>query len=87
MAMYQLMSKVGKLLFHRLGVMLTLIAAQIAVYVLALLWLRDTQYYGIYWGIAVALSVLSVLWTVGNPHNPGSQSRRSNTALGPSPFG
>ena len=33
--MYQLLSKIGKLLFHRMGVMFTLIAAQIVLYVLA----------------------------------------------------
>ena len=37
--MYRLLSKIGKLLFHRMGVMLTMIIAQITLYVMLLLWL------------------------------------------------
>ena len=69
--MYRLLSKIGKLLFHRMGVMLTMIIAQITLYVMLLLWLQDSEYYGWYWGIALTLSVVSVLWIVGSTSNPG----------------
>ena len=85
--MYQLLSKIGKLLFHRMGVMFTLIAAQIVLYVLGLLWLQDTQYYGVYWGIALTLSVLAVLWIVGNSSNPGYKIGWIIIVLALIPFG
>ena len=37
--MYHLLSKIGKLLCHRMGIMLTMIIAQITLYIMLLLWL------------------------------------------------
>ena len=85
--MYQLLSKIGKLLFHRMGIMMVLIAAQIALYVAGLLLLQDSQYYGVYWGIALTLSVLAVVWIVGSSSNPGYKIGWIIIVLALIPFG
>ena len=85
--MYRLLSKIGKLLFHRMGVMLTMIIAQITLYVMLLLWLQDSEYYGWYWGIALTLSVVSVLWIVGSTSNPGYKIGWVIIVLALIPFG
>ena len=43
--MYKILSKIGKVLFHRLGIVGVLIVAQIALYAAGLVVLRDSPYY------------------------------------------
>lgn len=69
--MYKLLSKIGKLLFHRMGIMLVLIVMQLVLYAAAIVWLRDSGTYGIANTIFLLLSILAVLWIVGNSSNPG----------------
>lgn len=85
--MYQLLSKIGKLLFHRMGVMMAFIIAQIVLYVMLLLRLQDSQYYEVYWGLALTLSVLAVIWIVGSTSNPGYKIGWIIIVLALIPFG
>ena len=85
--MYHLLSKIGKLLFHRMGIMLTMIIAQITLYIMLLLWLQDSEYYGVYWGVALTLSVVAVLWIVGSSSNPGYKIGWIIIVLALIPFG
>ncbi len=67
----RLLRKIGKLLFHRIGIMAVLIVLQLALYTVGALWLRETRYSGVIMGALVVLSVLAVLWIVGSKSNPG----------------
>lgn len=64
-------SKIGKVLFHRVGVVGVLIIAQIALYAVGVMTLwNSVRFGGIKW-LFLILSVLSALWIVGSRSNPG----------------
>ena len=67
--MYKLLSKIGNILFHRLGIVAVLIIAQLILYFVLLALLREiSPVIGL---ILVALSAFLVLWIVGSKSNPG----------------
>lgn len=68
--MHKLLGKIGKILFHRMGVMLVLIALQAATYG-ALLSLLGSRYYNIFNIVMSVLCVAVVLWIVSDRSNPG----------------
>lgn len=43
--MQRILSKIGKVLFHRLGIVAVLIIAQIILYIMGLVVLRDSVYF------------------------------------------
>ena len=67
--MYKLLSKIGNILFHRLGIVAVLIIAQIVLYFVLLALLREVS--PVIGVILVALSAFVVLWIVGSKSNPG----------------
>ena len=67
--MYKLLSKIGNILFHRLGIVAVLIIAQLILYFVLLALLREfSPVIGL---ILVTLSAFLVLWIVGSKSNPG----------------
>ena len=67
--MYKLLSKIGNVLFHRLGIVAVLIIAQLILYFVLLALLREiSPVVGL---VLVALSAFLVLWIVGSKSNPG----------------
>ena len=85
--MYKLLSKIGKILFHRIGVILVLVGLQIAVYVLLFTALAGTAYYSAVNSLLTVLSVAAVLWIVGNHSNPGYKIGWIIIVLALRPFG
>ena len=71
-------SKIGKLLFHRMGIVGVLIIAQIVLYVMGLVVLRDSVYFDRVEWLFLALSILSALWIVGSRSNPGYKIGRAS---------
>ena len=69
--MYKLLEKIGKVLFHRMGVILVLIAFQLATYVFLLTYLQGSKYYAVFNVVMSVLSVAVVLWIVSDRSNPG----------------
>ena len=67
--MYKLLSKIGNILFHRLGIVAVLILAQLILYFVLLALLREVS--PVIGLILVALSAFLVLWIVGSKSNPG----------------
>ena len=67
----RILSKLAKLLFHRMGIIAVMLLMQLAFYVTLLLTLRDSPYFPLFNSILVALSALAILWIVGNRSNPG----------------
>ena len=67
--MYKLLSKIGNVLFHRLGIVAVLIIAQLILYFVLLALLREiSPVIGL---LLLALSAFLVLWIVGSKSNPG----------------
>ena len=85
--MYKILSKIGKVLFHRLGIAGVLIIAQIALYAAGLIVLRDSQYYKLVEWLFISLSVLAAMWIVGDKSNPGYKIGWIIIVLGLMPFG
>lgn len=85
--MYKLLSKIGNVLFHRLGIVAVLIIAQITLYVAGLVVLRDSVYYEPVEWVFLVLSVLAAAWIVGNKSNPGYKIGWLIIVLGLMPFG
>ena len=83
----RVLGRIGKLLFHRLGIVAALIIAQIALYVTGLVVLRDSPYYQPMEWLFIVLSVLSAMWIVGNKSNPGYKIGWLIIVLGLMPFG
>ncbi len=67
--MYRILNKIGKVLFHRLGIVAVLIILQLVLYFSLAVFLRSIN--PIYGWILVALSAVLVLWVVGSKSNPG----------------
>lgn len=67
----KLLGKLAKLLFHRMGIIASMLLLQLAFYVTLLVSLRDSVYFPLINGVLVALSILIMLWIVVNRSNPG----------------
>ena len=85
--MQKLLEKIGKVLFHRLGIVAVLILAQIALYAAGLVVLRDSAYYDMVEWLFLVLSVLAAAWIVGDKSNPGYKIGWLIIVLGLMPFG
>ena len=85
--MYKILSKIGKVLFHRLGIVGVLIVAQIVLYAAGLVVLRDSPYYKTVEWLFITLSVLAAMWIVGDKTNPGYKIGWIIIVLGLMPFG
>lgn len=85
--MRKLLGKVGKVLFHRLGIVAVLIIAQIALYVTGLVVLQDSAFFDRVEWVFLVLSVLAALWIVGSKTNPGYKIGWLIIVLGLMPFG
>ena len=85
--MQKLLGKIGKALFHRLGIVGVLILAQIVLYGVGLTVLWNSDSFGWVKWLFVALSVLSALWIVGSKSNPGYKIGWLIIVLGLMPFG
>ena len=83
--MYKLLRKIGNVLFHRLGIVAVLIIAQLALYFVLLVYLRDIS--PLYGWILVAHSALVVLWIVAGKSNPGYKIGWIIIVLALMPFG
>lgn len=70
-ALTKVLAKLGKLLFHRMIIVTTMILMQLAFYVVLFAVFRTSEYYHLFSGFLMALSVLVVLWIIGNRSNPG----------------
>lgn len=68
---FQILAKVGRLLFHRMGIVIVLILMQIVLYAAALFALRDSEIYTVLNNIMLFLSIIAVFWIVGDDSNPG----------------
>ncbi len=85
--MQRILSKIGKVLFHRLGIVAVLIIAQIILYIMGLVVLRDSVYFDRVEWFFLVLSVLSAAWIVGDKSNPGYKIGWIIIVLGLMPFG
>lgn len=85
--MQKLLSKIGKVLFHRMGIVAVLIIAQLALYTAGLVVLRDSAYYDTVEWLFLVLSVLAAAWIVGDKSNPGYKIGWLIIVLGLMPFG
>ena len=85
--MSHIFAKLGKILFHRLGIMAVLIIIQLAFYAYALAVLRESQYYHMFNWIFLGLSILVVVWIVGSSSNPSYKINWIFVVLGLMPFG
>ncbi len=70
-ALAKLLSRMSKLLFHRLGVISVMLLMQLAFYVVAFARLRSSKYYDMVSWAFLLLSALVVLWIVKDRSNPG----------------
>lgn len=68
---FKVLAKVGRLLFHRIGIMVVLILMQVALYAAAYFSLRGSAAYDVLNIIMTLLSIIAVLWIVSDESNPG----------------
>ena len=85
--MYKILNKIGKVLFHRLGIVAVLIIAQIILYGAGLIVLRDSVYFDRVEWLFLTLSILAAMWIVGSKTNPGYKIGWIIIVLGLMPFG
>lgn len=85
--MQKILSRIGKVLFHRMGIVAVLIIAQIALYAAGLVVLRDSKYFDMVEWLFLTLSVLAAAWIVGSRSNPGYKIGWLIIVLGLMPFG
>jgi cardiolipin synthase len=85
--MRKLLGKLGKVLFHRLGIVGVLIVLQIGLYTAGLVWLRGSRYYNMVAWAFLLLAVLVVIWIVAGKSNPGYKIGWIVIVLGLMPFG
>ena len=83
--MYKFLGRIGKVLFHRLGIVAVLIIAQLALYFVLLVYLRGSS--PLYGWTLVALSAFVVLWIVAGKSNPGYKIGWVIIVLALMPFG
>ena len=70
-ALTKMLAKLGKVMFHRMVIVAAMILMQLAFYVVMFAVFRNSQYYRMFSWALMVLSVLVVLWIVGNRSNPG----------------
>ena len=80
-------SKIGKLLFHRMGIVGVLIIAQIVLYGVGLAVLWNSAAFGWVKWLFLILSVLAAMWIVGDKSNPGYKIGWLIIVLALMPFG
>ena len=85
--MNRILTHIGKLLFHRVGIMAVLIVAQLGFYVFALSRLQEIPHYDMIHGAFLILSILVVVWIVASKSNPGYKISWIIIVLGLMPFG
>ena len=85
--MNRILTHIGKLLFHRVGIMAVLIVAQLGFYGFALSRLQEIPHYDMIHGAFLILSVLVVVWIVASKSNPGYKISWIIMVLGLMPFG
>lgn len=68
---FRVLAKIGRLLFHRVGIMVVIILMQLALYGAALIALRSSEFYSVFNLVMLVLSVVAVFWIVGDESNPG----------------
>lgn len=68
---FRILTKLARLLFHRVGIMVVLILMQIALYAAALIALRDSEAYTVLNNLMLIISVVVVFWIVSDESNPG----------------
>ena len=84
---FRIMVKMGRLLFHRIGIMVVLILMQLALYAAALIALRDSEFYTILNNVLLFLSLIAVFWILGDDSNPGYKIGWTILILAFVPFG
>lgn len=67
----KMLARLGKLMFHRMGIIAMMLIMQLAFYAAVIATFRNTPYYQTFSWVLLVLSVLVVLWIVGNRSNPG----------------
>ena len=67
----RILTKLAKLLFHRVGIIAVMLLMQLAFYVALLLTFRNSEYFPLFNGILVTMSALVIMWIVTNRSNPG----------------
>lgn len=85
--MNRILTHIGKLLFHRLGIIAVLIVAQLGFYGFALSRLQNFPYYDMIHWVFLVLSILVVVWIVASKSNPGYKISWIIMVLGLMPFG
>lgn len=70
-ALTKMLTKLGKLMFHRIGIIAAMIVMQLVFYAVMFTMLRSSPYYPTFSWALMLLSGLVVLWIVGNRSNPG----------------
>lgn len=70
-ALSKLLSKLAKVLFHRMVIMAVMILLQIAFYALVFMEFQNSRYYDMFSWVLWLLSALVVLWIVKDRSNPG----------------
>lgn len=85
--MNRILTHIGSLLFHRVGIMASLIVIQMGFYVFALSILQETPIYNVVHWAFLVLSILVVVWIVASSSNPGYKINWIIIVLGLMPFG
>ena len=85
--MNRILTHIGTLLFHRLGIMAVLIVVQLGFYGFALSRLQEIPHYDMIHGAFLVLSILVVVWIVASKSNPGYKISWIIMVLGLMPFG
>ena len=85
--MNRTLTHIGSLLFHRVGIMASLIVIQMGFYVFALSILQETPIYNVVHWAFLVLSILVVVWIVASSSNPGYKISWIIIVLGLMPFG
>ena len=67
----KMLTRLGKLMFHRLAIISVFIVLQLAFYCAAFSFMRSSSYFQPLNGAMALLSALVVLWIAGNRSNPG----------------
>lgn len=68
---FRVLAKIGRLLFHRVGIMVVIILMQLVLYGAAMVALRASEFYSVFNLVMLVLSVVAVFWIVGDESNPG----------------
>ena len=84
---FRIVAIIGRLLFHRVGVVSVLVLMQLVLYATVLTALRDSEFYTVLNSVMLLLSFVAVLWIVGDESNPGYKVGWIIVVLAFVPFG